>query len=69
MLYNTNRFGPEFYELQEDFLTIGEFDDAIKVFDIEKILKIMRGINAHLLGDQKTFGLRIDITNPNKIDI
>jgi len=62
-------FGPEFYEFQEDFPAAGELDDAVKVFDVKKVLEVLRGINAHLLGHQKAFGIGFNVTDPNKVDI
>ena len=69
MFNDADSLGPEFYEFQKDFFIIGEFDDAIKVSDIKKILEVLRGINAHLLGHQKAFGLGFNVANPNEIDI
>ena len=48
MFQDADCLGPEFYEFQEDFFTIGELDNAVKAFDIKKILEVIGRINTQL---------------------
>jgi hypothetical protein len=62
-------FGSEFDEFQEDFPAIGQFDDAVKAFNIKKVPEVAGGINAHSPGHHKAFGIGFNVTNPDEIDI
>ena len=69
MFDDADCFGSKFDEFQENFPAVGEFDDAVKAFDFKKILEVIRCINTHLPGHQETFGLGIDIANPDQMNI
>ena len=64
MFQNSDSFRSEAYNFQQDFFIAGQLDDAVKILNFKKILKVIGGIYSQLVGQNKTFGIWIDVAYP-----
>ena len=62
-------FRSETYDLQQDLLAAGQLKDAVQLFDLKKMLKVICGIYSQLFGQNKTFCLRVDVADTDDVNV
>ncbi len=69
MFEDTHAFWTQFDKIQKNIPVVGQLKNAVQIFELKKILKIIRCVYAHLLGHLQAFGFRVNIANTDKVDI